>query len=53
MEREDMPRPPNYNQERYERDRAKANKKAEKLAAKAAAKEKAAGDQGAEPSSEA
>jgi hypothetical protein len=35
-----MPRPPNYSQERQERDRAKANKKAEKLAAKAAAKER-------------
>jgi hypothetical protein len=33
-----MPRAPNYNHERQERDRAKANKKAEKLAAKAAAK---------------
>ncbi len=36
-----MPRPPNYNQERQDRDRAKARKKAEKLAAKAAAKERA------------
>lgn len=36
-----MARPPNYNHERNERDRAKANKKAEKLAAKAAAKEQA------------
>jgi hypothetical protein len=35
-----MPRPPNYNQERKERDRIKAAKKAEKLAAKAAAREK-------------
>jgi hypothetical protein len=35
-----MPRPPNYNQERKDRERAKANKKAEKLAAKAAAKER-------------
>ncbi|VVT07882.1 hypothetical protein [Rhizobium sp. EC-SD404] len=35
-----MPRAPNYNHERQERDRAKANKKAEKLAAKAAAKER-------------
>ena len=34
-----MPRPPNYSQERQDRDRAKANKKAQKLAAKAAAKE--------------
>jgi len=33
-----MPRAPNYNHERQERDRAKANKKAEKLAAKVAAK---------------
>lgn len=38
-----MARPPNYNQERQERDRAKAKKKAEKLAAKAAAKERNAG----------
>ena len=36
-----MPRPPNYNHERKERDRIKAQKKAEKLAAKAAAKERA------------
>lgn len=35
-----MARPPNYNHERQERDRAKAKKKAEKLAAKAAAKER-------------
>jgi hypothetical protein len=35
-----MPRPPNYNQERKERERIKAAKKAEKLAAKAAAREK-------------
>lgn len=48
-----MPRPPNYNQERYERDRAKANKKAVKLAAKAAAKEEAASDAEAQPNSEA
>ena len=34
-----MPRPPNYSQERQDRDRAKANKKAQKLALKAAAKE--------------
>ena len=34
-----MPRPPNYNQERRDRDRSKAEKKAEKLAAKAAKKE--------------
>lgn len=33
-----MARPPNYSQERKERDRAKAAKKAEKLAAKAANK---------------
>lgn len=35
-----MARPPNYDQERKERDRAKAAKKAEKLAAKQAAKER-------------
>lgn len=35
-----MPRPPNYNHERQERERAKARKKAEKLAAKAANKER-------------
>jgi hypothetical protein len=35
-----MARPPNYDQERKERDRQKAAKKAEKLAAKAAAKER-------------
>ena len=34
-----MPRPPNYNQERKERDRVKAIKKAEKLAAKTAKKQ--------------
>jgi len=34
-----MPRPPNYSQDRQDRDRAKANKKAQKLAAKAAAKD--------------
>ena len=33
-----MPRTPNYNFERKERDRIKAAKKAEKLAAKAAKK---------------
>lgn len=33
-----MPRKPNYDFERKERDRAKAAKKAEKLAAKAEAK---------------
>ena len=33
-----MARAPNYNHERMERDRAKANKKAEKLAAKVAAR---------------
>lgn len=42
-----MPRPPNYNQERQERDRAKAKKKAEKLALKAAAKER--GHESVEP----
>lgn len=35
-----MPRPTNYNQERRDRDRAKAMKKADKLAAKAEAKER-------------
>ena len=35
-----MARPPNYGQERKERDRQKAAKKAEKLAAKVAAKER-------------
>jgi len=34
-----MARPPNYDQERKERDRKKAAKKAEKLAAKTAARE--------------
>lgn len=33
-----MPRPPNYDQERKERDRQKAAKKAEKVAEKQAAK---------------
>lgn len=33
-----MPRPTNYNQERRDRDRAKAAKKADKLAAKAEAR---------------
>ena len=37
-----MARPPNYNHERMERDRAKANKKVEALAAKAAAKDRGA-----------
>ena len=36
-----MPRAPNYDYERKERDRLKAIKKAEKQAAKAAAKERA------------
>ena len=35
-----MPRPPNYNHERKERERIKAAKKAEKLAAKQAARER-------------
>jgi hypothetical protein len=35
-----MARPPNYDQERKERDRQKAAKKAEKLAAKVAARER-------------
>lgn len=33
-----MPRPTNYNQDRRDRDRAKAAKKADKLAAKAEAR---------------
>jgi hypothetical protein len=46
-----MARAPNYDQERKERDRAKAAKKAEKLAAKAAVRERDAIDtnRGAEP----
>jgi hypothetical protein len=39
-----MPRPPNYNQERKDRDRAKAAKKAEKLAAKAENRKRKADD---------
>ncbi len=35
-----MPRPPNYNHERKERDRQKAAKKAEKALAKAAKNER-------------
>lgn len=35
-----MARPTNYNQERRDRDRAKAMKKADKLAAKTEAKER-------------
>lgn len=43
-----MPRPPNYNQERKDRDRIKAAKKAEKLAAKQARRQgDAGGDAGA------
>jgi hypothetical protein len=38
-----MPRPPNYNQERKDRERIKAAKKAEKQAAKEAARERAKG----------
>lgn len=38
MKRSDMPRTPNYNFERKERDRIKAAKKAEKRAAKEAKK---------------
>lgn len=34
-----MPRPPNYSQERLDRDKAKAKKKAEKLAIKTEARE--------------
>jgi hypothetical protein len=44
-----MPRPPNYNQERKDRDRAKAAKKAEKVAAKQAKRES---ERGAEPETE-
>ena len=39
-----MPRPPNYNQERKDRERVKAEKKAEKLAAKAAKKDQKPAD---------
>lgn len=47
-----MARAPNYDQERKERDRAKAAKKAEKLAARAAAKEQEKPEDGiAAPSS--
>ncbi|MGI6852501.1 hypothetical protein [Mesorhizobium sp. 1B3] len=43
-----MPRKPNYDFERKERERAKAAKKAEKLAAKAEAREHSrSGDDGA------
>jgi hypothetical protein len=35
-----MPRPPNYSQERKDRERIKAAKKAEKQAAKEAARER-------------
>jgi hypothetical protein len=38
-----MPRPPNYGQERKDRERAKAAKRAEKQAAKEAARERAKG----------
>lgn len=38
-----MPRPPNYDFERKERERQKALKKADKLAAKQEAKEKRTG----------
>lgn len=40
-----MARPPNYDQERKERDRQKAAKKAEKLAAKAANRKPKPGDE--------
>lgn len=51
-----MPRTPNYNHERKERDRLKAAKKAEKLALKKAKKseeatEAPASDDGNEPAS--
>ena len=39
-----MPKTPNYDFERKERERLKALKKQEKLAAKAAAKEKSKGE---------
>ena len=39
-----MPRPPNYNMERKDRERIKAAKKAEKMAAKAEARERAKGE---------
>lgn len=48
-----MARPPNYNQERQERDRAKAKKKADKLAAKAAARERAVDKADGEPKADA
>jgi hypothetical protein len=38
-----MPRPPNYSQERKDRERVKAAKKAEKQAAKDAARERSKG----------
>jgi hypothetical protein len=38
-----MPRPPNYSQERKDRERIKAAKKAEKQAAKEAARERSKG----------
>ena len=41
-----MPKTPNYDFERKERERLKGLKKAEKLAAKAAAKEKAKPSEG-------
>ncbi|HEY4191318.1 MAG TPA: hypothetical protein VGM46_01610 [Mesorhizobium sp.] len=47
-----MARPPNYDQERKERDRQKAAKKAEKLAAKAAAKERDKPDNGTQDNNE-
>ena len=42
-----MARPPNYGQERKDRERIKAAKKAEKLAAKAAARDRAKGEDNA------
>jgi hypothetical protein len=38
-----MPRPPNYSQERKDRERIKAAKKAEKQSAKEAARERSKG----------
>jgi hypothetical protein len=44
-----MPRPPNYNHERKDRERQKAAKKAEKALAKAAAKDEKAKDETVQP----
>lgn len=47
-----MARTPNYNFERKERERLKAEKKAEKLAAKAARKQNEAADEAADDAAE-